>query len=145
MGAAGPFGAGDGLGFTVDGVGDVDGDGLDDIIVGSIGTDVNGTSSGSASVFLSRGELGTSYCGRAAANSTGASGVTRVLGLDAASVNELYVIGIDGSDQRSLTPKLDRSPQQHHWAPDGSGVSLSPIQWTMSRHSVSALRSRSSM
>jgi len=37
-------------------------------------------------------------------------------------VNELYVIGIDGSDQQSLTPKLDRSPQQLHWAPDGSGL-----------------------
>ena len=37
-------------------------------------------------------------------------------------VNELYVIGIDGSDQQSLTPKLDRSPQQIHWAPDGSGL-----------------------
>jgi dipeptidyl aminopeptidase/acylaminoacyl peptidase len=37
-------------------------------------------------------------------------------------VDELYVIGIDGSDQQSLTPKLDRSPQQLHWAPDGSGL-----------------------
>jgi dipeptidyl aminopeptidase/acylaminoacyl peptidase len=37
-------------------------------------------------------------------------------------VDELYVIGIDGSDQQSLTPKLDRSPRQLHWAPDGSGL-----------------------
>jgi dipeptidyl aminopeptidase/acylaminoacyl peptidase len=37
-------------------------------------------------------------------------------------VDELYVIGIDGSDQRSLTPKLDRSPYDLHWAPDGSGI-----------------------
>jgi dipeptidyl aminopeptidase/acylaminoacyl peptidase len=37
-------------------------------------------------------------------------------------VDELYVIGIDGSDQRSLTPKLDRSPYDLHWASDGSGI-----------------------
>jgi dipeptidyl aminopeptidase/acylaminoacyl peptidase len=37
-------------------------------------------------------------------------------------VDELYVIGIDGSDQRSLTPELDLSPEELHWAPDGSGV-----------------------
>ncbi len=37
-------------------------------------------------------------------------------------VDELYVIGIDGSDQRSLTQKLDRSPRGIQWAPDGGGV-----------------------
>jgi dipeptidyl aminopeptidase/acylaminoacyl peptidase len=37
-------------------------------------------------------------------------------------VDELYVIGIDGSDQRSLSPKFDRSPEQLHWAADGSGL-----------------------
>jgi dipeptidyl aminopeptidase/acylaminoacyl peptidase len=37
-------------------------------------------------------------------------------------VDELYVIGIDGSDQQSLTPKLDRSPEALHWAHDGSGL-----------------------
>ena len=37
-------------------------------------------------------------------------------------VDELYVIGIDGSDQRSLTSKLDRSPRGIQWAPDGGGV-----------------------
>ncbi|MCW8984367.1 MAG: DPP IV N-terminal domain-containing protein, partial [Thermoanaerobaculales bacterium] len=37
-------------------------------------------------------------------------------------VDELYVIGIDGSDQRSLTPTLDRSPEQLFWAADGSGL-----------------------
>jgi dipeptidyl aminopeptidase/acylaminoacyl peptidase len=36
--------------------------------------------------------------------------------------DELYVIGIDGSDQQSLTPKLDRSPYDLHWAADGSGI-----------------------
>ncbi len=37
-------------------------------------------------------------------------------------VDELYVIGIDGSDMRSLTADLDRSPEDLHWASDGSGV-----------------------
>jgi dipeptidyl aminopeptidase/acylaminoacyl peptidase len=37
-------------------------------------------------------------------------------------VNELYVIGIDGSNQRSLTADLDRSPEDLHWAADGSGI-----------------------
>jgi len=37
-------------------------------------------------------------------------------------VNELYVIGIDGSDMRSLTPKLDRTPEDLHWTSDGGGV-----------------------
>jgi dipeptidyl aminopeptidase/acylaminoacyl peptidase len=37
-------------------------------------------------------------------------------------VDEIYVIGIDGGNMRSLTPDLDRSPEELHWAPDGSGV-----------------------
>ena len=37
-------------------------------------------------------------------------------------VDELYVIGIDGSDMASLTPSLDRSPSDLHWAPDSRGV-----------------------
>lgn len=37
-------------------------------------------------------------------------------------VDELYVVGIDGSDMVSLTPKLDRSPRELHWAPDSGGV-----------------------
>jgi len=37
-------------------------------------------------------------------------------------VDELYVIGIDGSDMRSLTSDLDRSAEDLHWATDGSGV-----------------------
>lgn len=37
-------------------------------------------------------------------------------------VEELYVIGMDGGDMRSLTPDLDRSPASVHWAADGSGI-----------------------
>ena len=37
-------------------------------------------------------------------------------------VDELYIISIDGSDQRSLTPKLDRDPEQLQWASNGSGI-----------------------
>ena len=36
--------------------------------------------------------------------------------------DELYVMGLDGSDQRSLTPQLDRTPEDLHWASDGSGL-----------------------
>ncbi len=34
----------------------------------------------------------------------------------------LYVMGIDGANPRALTPNLDRTPRQLHWAADGSGV-----------------------
>src|SRR5712692_851753 len=36
--------------------------------------------------------------------------------------SKLYVMGIDGSNPRVLTASLDRTPQELHWAPDGSGV-----------------------
>jgi dipeptidyl aminopeptidase/acylaminoacyl peptidase len=35
---------------------------------------------------------------------------------------QLYVMNADGSNPRSLTPSLDRSPQGLIWAPDGSGI-----------------------
>jgi dipeptidyl aminopeptidase/acylaminoacyl peptidase len=34
----------------------------------------------------------------------------------------LYVMNIDGSSPRVLTPNLDRAPQGHEWVPDGSGL-----------------------
>lgn len=37
-------------------------------------------------------------------------------------VDELYVIGIGGGEQRSLTADLDRSPENLHWAADSGGV-----------------------
>jgi dipeptidyl aminopeptidase/acylaminoacyl peptidase len=36
--------------------------------------------------------------------------------------SKLYVMGIDGSNPRVLTTKLDRTPRGLHWAPDGSGI-----------------------
>lgn len=36
--------------------------------------------------------------------------------------SRLYVMGIDGSNPRSLTDDLDRSPSNVFWAPDGSGI-----------------------
>ncbi len=36
--------------------------------------------------------------------------------------SKLYVMGLDGSNPRVLTPALDRTPQGLHWAPDSSGV-----------------------
>jgi len=36
--------------------------------------------------------------------------------------DELYVIGIGGGDQRSLTADLDRSPEDLHWAADSGGL-----------------------
>jgi dipeptidyl aminopeptidase/acylaminoacyl peptidase len=37
---------------------------------------------------------------------------------------DLWIIGIDGSDLR-IVGKLDRDPEQLHWAPDGGGVYFS--------------------
>ncbi len=36
--------------------------------------------------------------------------------------SQLYVMSIDGSNPRSLTPKLDRTPTSLEWAADNSGV-----------------------
>lgn len=36
--------------------------------------------------------------------------------------SKLYVMGIDGSNPRALTPDLDRTPRNLRWAPDGSGI-----------------------
>jgi dipeptidyl aminopeptidase/acylaminoacyl peptidase len=36
--------------------------------------------------------------------------------------SKLYLMGIDGSNPRVLTPNLDRSPGNLTWAPDGSGI-----------------------
>ena len=36
--------------------------------------------------------------------------------------NEMYVMGINGSGMRHMTPKFDRSPQDLTWAPDSSGI-----------------------
>jgi len=46
--------SGDLFGWDVAGIGDFNGDGYDDIIVGAPGTDLNGTDSGTAYVFLGR-------------------------------------------------------------------------------------------
>ncbi len=36
--------------------------------------------------------------------------------------SKLYLMGMDGSNPRVLTPNLDRSPGSLTWAPDGSGI-----------------------
>src|SRR5262245_24097007 len=36
--------------------------------------------------------------------------------------NEMYVMGINGSGMRHMTPKFERSPQDLTWAPDSSGI-----------------------
>lgn len=41
---------------------------------------------------------------------------------DTYNVSSLYVMGSDGSNPRSLTPELDRSPGGLIWAEDGSGI-----------------------
>ncbi|MEW6130440.1 MAG: S9 family peptidase [Acidobacteriota bacterium] len=41
---------------------------------------------------------------------------------DTYSVNRLYVMNIDGSNKKDLTPTLDRAPQDLNWAADNSGI-----------------------
>jgi dipeptidyl aminopeptidase/acylaminoacyl peptidase len=36
--------------------------------------------------------------------------------------SKLYVMNLDGSNPHAITASLERTPQQLHWAPDGSGV-----------------------
>lgn len=44
---------------------------------------------------------------------------------DAYFAQNLYVMGIDGSNPRDISGDLDRDPAFLHWAPDGSGVYFS--------------------
>jgi len=41
---------------------------------------------------------------------------------DTYNVGELWVMSLDGSGQRALFPRLDRTPAQVNWAPDSRGV-----------------------
>jgi hypothetical protein len=62
--------AGDNSGFSVSGAGDVNGDGLDDLIVGAFGADLNGESSGKSYVVFGKAD-GTAVELSDVANGTG--------------------------------------------------------------------------
>lgn len=86
---------GDSFGRAVDGVGDVDGDGFDDLVVGDSHDFANGSDSGSATVFSGRALVGTTYCSPAVANSTGKPGVLQAFGSVEVADNLLFLAALD--------------------------------------------------
>jgi hypothetical protein len=76
--------------ITVSGGGDVNGDGLDDLIVGAAyNNNNNGPNSGSARVFWGADNIGIYYCGPAAANSTGLAALITATGTNTVTVNDV--------------------------------------------------------
>lgn len=75
---------GSAFGVAVGGAGDVDGDGFADLVVGAYLEDENHADSGSARVYSGCSAIGRSYCGPAAANSTGRPAVLGACGSPAA-------------------------------------------------------------
>ena len=79
------------FGVAVSGVGDVNGDGFADIMVGSMYEDsVNGQDSGVAYVFSGCDALGTQYCSPAVVNSTGVPAVITACGSPQVKANGGY-------------------------------------------------------
>jgi len=85
----------DWFGVSVHGAGDVNGDGYDDLIVGAVGDDNNGSFSGSARVFSGWNPIGTTICNPAVINSTGLPAVIQALGSDGAVDNQFHLRAID--------------------------------------------------
>ncbi len=80
------------MGWAVGGVGDLDGDGLADVIVGAPRSDPNGHMSGAARVILSSVRLGTLYCTPPQPNSTGQKARLYAIGSRVVTDNKLELI-----------------------------------------------------
>ncbi|MCP3914396.1 MAG: hypothetical protein GY711_02440 [bacterium] len=74
------YSAGDELGHSVSGAGNVDGVGFDDLVLGVRGDDDAGDHAGSVRVVVGRDSIGESFCGPAASNSTGHPARIRAVG-----------------------------------------------------------------
>ena len=83
--------AGGELGYSVSAAGDVNGDGLDDLIVGAPLASNGAAPAGKAWVFASHGPLGVNFCSPAVPNSTGQPGVSRAFGLADVSANVVFL------------------------------------------------------
>jgi len=109
-------------GFAVSGVGDINGDGIDDIVIGAFGADPNGPYSGSSYVVFGRGSMSdlaitkTNGVGFVSPNAT----VTYFI--DVVNVGDVEVLGATLTD--NLPSTLDAGTAS--WTCTGSGSAVCP-------------------
>ena len=92
-------GPGDELGGSVTGLGDLDGDGLADLAVGSVGTDVNGPNSGSVRAVSGRTGLTLFTVNGTSANELFGIAAAAAGDVNADGVNDLIVGSLPGGGQ----------------------------------------------
>lgn len=82
----------DQLGYSVAGVGDIDADGLDDIVVGSRWDDDFVQNAGKALVVSSGGSLGVLACSPASSNSAGGPALLHAQGRPTVGTNDIFLV-----------------------------------------------------
>lgn len=108
---------GDAFGWSIDTVRDLDGDGLDELLIGALRGDTpNGVDTGSAWVYSLRDAVGDVYCGPAESNSSGGPGHVAATGSRVVFLNDVQLVASDlplhepGFFLVSLTPGFVSHP-----------------------------------